>query len=301
MIVSVLIPSFRRYADLHRCLSAIAQQTRPPDSVIVVARESDEQTVEVANGWRDRLPVTVVRVKKAGQVHSLNSGLAACPADIVAITDDDAAPRQDWLERIVAHFAADPKIGGVGGRDWVHQNGVTHTEKKALVGRVLWYGRVVGNHHLGTGPARKVDILKGANCAFRMAAISSSGFDDRLLGGGAQVHNDMLASLKVKQAGWSLIYDPAVAIDHYPAARFDLDQRNHFNPQATVHRSYNFCLALREITPGWKRVAAQFWHNLVGTRDEPGLLNLLRLMGQRDPNALSKFRAARASSRMETE
>jgi len=30
-------------------------------------------------------------------------------------------------------------------------------------------------------------------------------------------------------AGWKLIYDPRVAVDHYPAQRFDEDQRNKFN------------------------------------------------------------------------
>lgn len=291
-MIAVLVPTYRRAPDLVRCLQAIALQTRRAEQVVVITRQNDDESAAVLPEFRDRLPLKNVTVKTTGLVHALNAGLAQCTGDIVAITDDDAAPRPDWLARIEAHFARDPKTGGVGGRDWVHQNGVTHTAMRRQTGTVQWYGRIIGNHHLGAGPPREVDILKGANCAFRMSAIAPIGFDARLRGTGAQVHNDMLVSLAIKRAGWRLIYDPEVAVDHYPAPRFDIDLRDQFNPQATADRAYNTRLSLAEITPAWRRRAATTWHNLIGTPDEPGLLNLLRMLAKREPHALEKFRAA---------
>jgi cellulose synthase/poly-beta-1,6-N-acetylglucosamine synthase-like glycosyltransferase len=301
MKVSVVVPTYRRHHELHRCCEALACQSRAADQVVIVVRAGDKESAEVVTTWRRGLEIEIVQVMLSGQVHALNAGLKRCTGDIVAITDDDAAPRADWLARIEAYFEADPKLGGLGGRDWVHQDGIVEAAEQALVGRVLWYGRVVGNHHLGVGGVREVDVLKGANCAFRMAAIGPIGFDTRLLGKGAQVHNDMVASLAVKQAGWKIVFDPAVAVDHYPAPRFDRDQRHRFDPQATADSAYNFRLALREISPTWKRVAAFFWHYVVGTRDEPGLVNLLRLLGRREQNALLKFRAAHGLVKLETE
>jgi cellulose synthase/poly-beta-1,6-N-acetylglucosamine synthase-like glycosyltransferase len=201
MKMVVLIPSYRRPDDLERCLCALSQQVRAPDQVLVVARLGDDATNSVATAWLTRLPLEVVVVTLPGQVQALNAGLARVRGDIVAITDDDAAPRPDWLARIEAHFAADPKLGGVGGRDWVHQNGVVEMGERSVVGRVHWFGRISGNHHLGAGNARDVDVLKGSNCAFRLAVLQPLGFDACLKGAGAQVHNDMMASLAVKRAG----------------------------------------------------------------------------------------------------
>jgi cellulose synthase/poly-beta-1,6-N-acetylglucosamine synthase-like glycosyltransferase len=271
MFISTLVPSYWRPAELERCLFAMARQDRAPDLVCLVVRRNDRPTLNVAKGFEGRLQLTIVEVDIPGQVHALNAGLARCGSGVVAITDDDAAPRSDWLSRIEAHFSATPELGGVGGRDWVHQADGVDDRTSTLVGRFLWFGRAVGNHHIGAGPARDVDFLKGVNCAFRAAAICPIGFDKRLRGAGAQVHNDMLACLAVKRAGWRIVYDPAIAVDHYPAPRFDNDQRNGFDAQAAADRGFNFRLALREVTPVWRRAAAVCWQHLIGRQADPGV------------------------------
>jgi hypothetical protein len=175
----------------------------------------------------------------------------------------------------------------------VHENGAVEMGSKKLCGTVLWFGRVIGNHHLGVGPARDVDILKGANCAFRMAAIRPLGFDLRLRGAGAQVHNDMLACLSVRRAGWRIVYDPAIAVDHYPAPRFDRDRRGVFDARAAADAAFNFRLALGAVSPPWRRAAALCWHNIVGTGDAPGFARVVAMIMKRDQQALSRYRAVR--------
>src|SRR5690606_14115209 len=153
----------------------------------------------------------IVEVKQSGQVHALNTGIEQSTGDILAITDDDTVPCREWLLLIEKIFSADSKVGGVGGRDWVHHDGKVVDGVKQVVGKVSWYGRVKGNHHLGAGQAREVDVLKGANMSYRRTALKSIRFDERLRGVGAQVHNDLDFSLSVKRAGWKLIYSPDVA------------------------------------------------------------------------------------------
>jgi len=271
MIVSVLVPSYLRTAALARCLGALALQIQKAHEVVVVVRTGDNESVGVARAAQEHLPLEIVSVAVSGQVQALNAGLAHCRGEIVAITDDDAAPRPDWLFRINAHFACDKALGAVGGRDWVHKADAVGDRNSALVGRFLWFGRAVGNHHIGAGPPRDVDFLKGVNCAFRMAAIRPIGFDERLRGAGAQVHNDMVACLAIKRAGWRILYDPAVAVDHYPAPRFDNDQRNGSDVQAAADRRFNFCLALQDVTPAWRRAAAVCWQHLIGRQADPGV------------------------------
>lgn len=150
MKITVLIPTYRRTQDLCRCLSALQQQTRPVDEVLVVVRDTDSETwAFLASFHAGTLPLCTATVTVPGVVAAMNLGFETAQGDIIAVTDDDAAPHSDWLERIEAYFLADDRIGGVGGRDWVHQNGTVETDSRKVVGRIQWFGRLISNHHLG--------------------------------------------------------------------------------------------------------------------------------------------------------
>src|SRR4051794_27250627 len=116
--LAVLVPTFGRADVLPRCLDALARQERRPDRVIVVARPEDAATGRALDAAPAELLVERVPVERPGQVAALNAGLDALREDIVAITDDDCVPHRDWLTQIERHFAADARLGGLGGRDW---------------------------------------------------------------------------------------------------------------------------------------------------------------------------------------
>lgn len=290
--ITVLIPTYRRPADLQRCLEALAAQRRAADEVLAVVRAEDAVSRLVVRDQTARFPrLRPVDVCQPGQVHALNEGLNAAVGDIVAITDDDAAPRADWLERIEEWFASDAHIGGVGGRDWVHHGDQLDDSVRRVVGKLEWYGRCIGNHHLGGGEAREVDFLKGANMSYRRSAIAGLRFDTRLRGSGAQVHNDLAFSLAVRRRGWKLIYDPKVAVDHYPAKRFDEDQRRAVSDLAYRNAAFNQALILCEALGRMRASLFLVWATAIGTRSAPGLLQLLRLYASEGDTALTKTRA----------
>lgn len=134
----------------------------------MVVRDTDAETWQfLAQLNALNLPLHTVKVTQPGVVAALNAGLAAVEGDIVSITDDDAAPHPDWLERIAAYFTSDSRLGGLGGRDWVYHGSKLEDESRPVVGQLQWFGRVIGNHHLGVGEPREVDILKGVNMSFR--------------------------------------------------------------------------------------------------------------------------------------
>jgi glycosyltransferase involved in cell wall biosynthesis len=229
MKITVIVPTYRRSKDLARCLEALRQQTRPADEVLVVVRDTDAETwafLEEVNP--DFLLLHTVMVVVPGVVAAMNAGLDEASGDIIAFTDDDAAPHMDWLERIEAYFLSDDCIGGVGGRDFVYcgtqESWLIEGERKT-VGQLQWYGLVIGNHHLGIGEPREVDVLKGVNMSYRRTAIGSRRFDQRMQGTGAQAHFELAFALPLRRAGWKIIYDPMVAVAHYVAQRFDEDQR----------------------------------------------------------------------------
>lgn len=307
MQIAVLIPTYKRPDDLRRCLDAVALQTRKPDDVIVVVRDSDQETVEMLQGIdAQSRGIRTVTVTVPGQVQALNAGLASAQTDVVAITDDDAAPHPDWTERIVAHFEANERVGGVGGRDRMHVGGALQTGQKAVVGRVPLIGRHVGNHHLGFGGPRDVHMLKGVNGAYRTKAIRDIGFDTRLRGTGAQVHWEISLGIALRRAGWKLIYDPAILVDHFLAKRFDEDQRNTFNALAVRNMAYNETLIRMDQLSELGKLVFLAWAFVIGTKATPGLAQWVRfvpttgsLAGQKlrtvIAGRLDAFRDSRAS------
>lgn len=275
--ISVIVPSWRRPVDLARCLRALAAQRVQPFEVVVGARTDDSATARVVaeEAARRAYPLTLVATDRPGVIAAMAAALARVRGDIVALTDDDAEPRPDWIERLDACFVH-RGVGGAGGRDWQP----TERGDRADVGRVQWIGRVIGNHHLGAGPARPVDVLKGANLALRTSLAKAVGFDERLRGKGAQMFWELALCLPLRRAGWALIYDPSIAVDHHIAPRHDADQRHRgtFVAGPQVDAVHNETFVLLEHLDDIRRVAFMAWAFLVGTRIEPGLLQAPRLL-----------------------
>jgi glycosyltransferase involved in cell wall biosynthesis len=232
--VAVIVPTYRRPVDLARCLDGLARQVRAPDQLIIVARSDDYETLAVLA--RSTIPHTLTRVSEAGQIPALKAGLRSVDTDIVAFTDDDAVPRADWISRLLVHFA-DPSVGGVGGRDVIGSE--VSQPLSSRVGTLGSWGRLIGNHHVGTGGPRHVDVLKGVNMAFRRHLVRlPSG-----MGEGAQIH-DLAVSLWVRRQGWQLIYDPALIVDHYPAVRYTGTPRANPPARAIREEAYSHTAAL---------------------------------------------------------
>ncbi len=279
MTITVIVPTYQRPLDLARCLEALQKQTRPADEVLVVVRDTDTATWTFLEAFDpDSLRLRTTKVRVSGVVAAMNAGLDVAQGEIIAFTDDDAAPHHDWLARIETHFLCDDRVGGVGGRDWVYHGIDLEEGTKEVVGQVSWFGRVIGNHHIGVGEARCVDVLKGVNMSFRRSAIKKLHFDERMRGTGAQVHFEIAFSLALRRAGWKLIYDPKVAVNHYPARRFDEDQRNSFNEIALTNAVHNETLVLLEHLSPIQRSAFLVWATLVGTREAMGFIQWLRFL-----------------------
>ena len=278
--ITVLIPTYRRTVDLERCLEALKQQERSPDEILVTVRDIDAETWSFLNHYDAKpLNLKVLKVESPGVIAAMNMGLSSCTSDVIASTDDDASPHPDWLLRMEKWFLSDSKIGGVGGRDWQYVGDrIKELGEREIVGQVQWFGRVIGNHHLGGGDAQEVDVLKGVNMAFRREAIGKLIFDERLQGSGAQVHFELAFTLRLRQQGWKLIYDPKVAVDHYPAQRFDEDGRDQFNPIAQCNTVHNETLALLDYLSGIQQPVFLLWSVLIGTRGAMGLLQWLRFL-----------------------
>ncbi len=259
-----------------------------------MVRDTDTETWTFLESYnRDSLPLRIVTVKVTGVVAAMNEGLDVATGEILVTTDDDAAPHPDWLQRIEAYFESDSRIGGVGGRDWQYVGTqIKEIGERTKVGRLQWFGRVIGEHHLGVGPAREVDVLKGVNMAYRRTAIKGMHFDERMRGTGAQVHFELAFTLPIKRAGWKIIFDPLVAVDHYLAVRFDEDQRYIFNDIAWSNTVHNETLVLLEHFAPIQRITFLLWAIFIGTREALGIVQYLRFLPKEGGLAWKKWLAS---------
>ena len=279
--IGVLIATYRRPNDLLRCLSALKRQTLPADDILLVVREEDTETKSnLDDSASEALPIRVITVSTPGSVAARNAGLDACKTDILAIIDDDTSPHVDWLSRVMESFKNDPALGGLGGRDRCF-DGVTFDDRQEpIVGKIQWWGRTIGNHHIGFGKLREVDVLKGANMSFRATAFANVRFDTRLKGNGAQPSEDFCFSVDVKSKGWKLAYDPLAVVDHYASQR--AEARLYVGVAAVDDEpafrdfSYNQVMSIWNALSPSRRAAFFVWSSLIGTGVFPGLVQAMR-------------------------
>lgn len=271
--IVVVIPTYGRPGDLSRCLGGLAAQSRCAERILVAIRDDDAASGEVvAECNRRGLAVQAISVGTMNASAARNRCIGASDEEIVAMIDDDAIPRPDWLATIAARFTADAALSGIGGPDWT--GGVTRPahERPAVVGRVQWWGRRIGHHHLGSRVPMTVEWLKGANMAFRRSALRGITLGDGLRGDGAQFAEDVALSLAVTRRGGRLRYDPAVAVDHYPGQLVaGSDHRALGDRQSLSDAAHNDTVATLEYLPPLRRLVFLVWSVLIGTRLLPGL------------------------------
>jgi GT2 family glycosyltransferase len=266
---------------LIRCLDALREQERLPDDVLVIVRSEDKETQNALDAYpQGTLPLRTILVDVPGTVYAHNIGIDACKTDVLAMIDDDTAPHPEWLRIILERFQADPRLGGLGGRDRCFDGDSFDEGRASTVGKLQWFGRPIGNHHRGYGGLREVDLLKGANMSFRAVALEKARCDWRLRGKGAQPNEDTSLTLAVKRAGWKIAYDSEAVVDHFQAVR---EEKRHYggispisDPEPFIDFAYNEAIGIWDFLSGPRKVAFVLWSFLVGTGVCPGLVQAIR-------------------------
>lgn len=108
--VSVVIPVRDDARELARCLRLLADQTRPPDEVVVVDNGSTDDSVAVARAAGAR----VVREPHVGIPRAAATGYDAATGDLLARLDADSRPGRRWVEHAVRAMA-EPEVDAATG------------------------------------------------------------------------------------------------------------------------------------------------------------------------------------------
>lgn len=282
MRISVMIPTYRRPQQLQECLRGLRAQLRSPDEILVVRRRDDDLSRAIVAGCPQDLREVVV--DEPGLLAAMTAGLRASTGDVIALTDDDAVPRPEWVALIARHFT-DPALGVLGGRDVLTDHRDPGPAGGRDVGRITGWGRLIGNHHVGRGGPRDVDVVKGVNLAVRRQAAA---VPVGLRGSGAQPHTEVILCQWARSRGWRVVYDANLVVDHHPAERPAGDRRDARRPADVADEAYNLVGGLLSQRPDlkWRRAAFGL---AVGDAATPGLVRTAYGLLRRDPGSLRRL------------
>lgn len=239
MKVSVIIPAFKRPKLLINCLNSLINQTRKPDKIYITVQKSDKKVINAVNEWQKNGRIGAVSemiiVDKPGQSYAMNQAIKRISDGIVCFIDDDAEAQKDWIERIMDWYK-DPTIGGVGGFVHQHSEGTIDTGKSNVVGKVTWFGKVIGLHHYKIPDVRDVTFFKGCNMSYRREYLPFS--DENLTY--EQFYDEVDVGLSVKEKGCRLIFDPSIKVTHFDSPQFYIAGRRELKPRRIWSNNFNY-------------------------------------------------------------
>jgi N-acetylglucosaminyl-diphospho-decaprenol L-rhamnosyltransferase len=196
--IDVVVPTYNAWELTERCLDRLEQQTVP-------------HTVIVAdNGSEDGTPDALLRsfpaahlVETGGNLGfsvACNRGAQAGAGEVIVLLNNDVECPPDFLERLVAPFEGDPRLGSVAAVLVQPDNGLVDsvglTADRALAGFPRHHGRPIGEAAAAspvlTGPS-------GGAAAYRRVAWEEVGGLDE----GVRFYlEDLDLALRLRSAGW---------------------------------------------------------------------------------------------------
>ncbi|HLI58644.1 MAG TPA: glycosyltransferase family A protein [Solirubrobacteraceae bacterium] len=221
--IAVIVATCDRPEQLEACLRSLAAQTHRPAVIVVVDdAPGGEVTPAVVARLATGFPIRYVEGRRGGLGDAHNRGLEHVDTPLVAFTDDDVIAEARWLERVVAAFDADERVGCVTGM-------IEPLELRSDVQLML-----EGYAGFNKGEARRVYDLdahrpdeplfpfaagqlgSGANMSFRRSVLEEMGGFDPALGAGTRARSgdDLLAFFEVIQNGHRLVYEPEAVVRH---------------------------------------------------------------------------------------
>lgn len=222
--VSLIVPTRDRVELLRPCIDGLLHRTRYPnlDIVIVDNETSDAATLAYFAELRAERRVRLLRVGGPFNFSAINNRAAAiAQGDLIGLVNNDIdVIEPGWLEEMVGQ-AAQPGVGGVGAKLYYSDDTIQHA------GVVLGLGGIAGHVHRGAardaagyggwlGTVHDVSCVTAACLlVWKRVFDEVGGFDEVNL---PVAFNDVDLCLKIRQAGYRLVWTPYAELYHRESA-----------------------------------------------------------------------------------
>lgn len=198
--VSVIIPTYKSWDLLAKCLDAISVQTfSEPFEVLVVNNDSDNNIPQHFNKYDN---VTFLHELKPGSYVARNTAIRFSKGEILAFTDADCIPQPNWLENGVSLLENTPNVGIIAGNVKLFYK----NDKKLTPAEM--YDKYTA--------FRIKEYVYFGNCvtanwfSYKKVIVDFGGFDSKLKSGGDTKLSQMISKHKKLVYGENVIvYHPA--------------------------------------------------------------------------------------------
>lgn len=207
LIISVIIPTYRDWVRLEKCIQALMNQTLSDAHYEIIAINNDAKELVPASIRNSFPQVQFLDETRPGSYAARNHGLASARGSIIAFIDSDCEPDDKWLESALNQFRDHPEFDRIAGRVQITvPDNPTHAE--------LW-------DKLFAFPQKKY-VAQGfsvtANLIVRKTVLDEVGlFDPTLLSGGDYEWNK-----RATAQGYHLEYRSDVVVLHPARQRAEL-------------------------------------------------------------------------------
>jgi GT2 family glycosyltransferase len=201
--LTVVVPTRDRPELLATCLTALAEDLRPDDQLLVVDSASrDRRVAEVAAAHG----ADVLREDAPGASRARNAGIRAAGHELVAFIDDDVRVRTGWTSAMAGAFDRDG-VTFVTGR-------LTVPVEQSDVQRPIAVKDDA--HGVRLDRCSPAPLGASANLGVRRRALEAIGGFDERLGGGARfgAAEDLDLFDRLLGAGYAGWYEPAAWAEH---------------------------------------------------------------------------------------
>lgn len=194
--ISIVIPAHNASRTLAQCLAACKAQSYTPKEIIVVDDGSTDDTFAIAKS----LGVKCLTQERKGPASARNAGANLTDAEMIAFTDSDCIPSQDWLEKLVA--SVKDGVGLLGGTYGIANPG-------SLLARMIHEEIRIRHENY----PEEVDFAGSYNMLCRKSVFDFLGGFDESFSDASAEDNDF--AYRVVEAGWKIHYVPDAVVYHY--------------------------------------------------------------------------------------
>lgn len=221
-----MIPARDAASVIGRAITSVQRQSAPVAEIVVAVGPEAGSPPEQTRTWRviegaaaDDPRIRVVANPEGATPAGLNRAIRESTGAVVVRVDAQSVLPEDYIERAVALLQA-TDAGNVGGRQVpVGRTTVQSGIAAAMSSRVGSGGAA----YRKPGRGRPVDTVYLG--VFRREALEEvGGYDERMTR-----NQDYELNLRLRQAGWTVWYDPSLAVEYTPRSSFSGLARQYFD------------------------------------------------------------------------
>lgn len=175
--ISVVFPALNEEQNIANCLTALLNQTIKPKQIIFVNHNSTDNTLAIATTFRPQFKTAniefiIITETKKGIANARNAGFNRATQPIIASTDSDCIPKENWIQSIDEYFKKNDVVACAG--KTIHYDAIplwkeiTKNGYYNVIYKFLYL--CIGFHPMTTG-----------NCAILKSAFETAGKFDHTI------------------------------------------------------------------------------------------------------------------------